>query len=354
MEKGREYSYLTILIIFLLGFLTYYFINVGFKEKFPSFIIASVFVLFCLLAYRKNLYLLTLVIASSVSMFIALGVSFSSPYLGDSPIHLKIVLSVWQIFFITLISTVLVSIWYEKSKYKNKFELILFVYYVILWIILSINVTNFDDWRLENYLTVPFLIILFITFKRFRLSNISYTLIFAYMVLHIIGTHYTYSEVPFGYWLAGQFDVTRNHYDRIVHFSFGLLLAYPIREIAVRIAKLKGVWSLYFPIDFVLAFSAIYELIEWATVATSDAALGVAYLGSQGDIWDAQKDMFLAGTGSVIAMIITAIIIWYLNSPGFIKEIRESMRVKKSTLLGENYIKKYLVVKKKSKVKFNK
>jgi len=274
-------------------------------------------------------------------MFFSLGVSFDSPYSGTSPIALNFILSEWLIFLISFLFLVIVFFWNEESNYKNKFPLILLFVYIILWIILSINVKYFDDWKLKNYLTVPFVLFLFLIFKKFRLSNLSYTLIFVYITLHIIGTHYTYSEVPFGFWLQNFFNLSRNHYDRIVHFSFGLLLAYPIREIAVRIGNLKGIWSLYVPVEFILAFSALYELIEWWITIFFGGDLGVAYFGMQGDVWDAQKDMFMALIGSVVAMIIPAIVIWYYNPKYFLKELKESVKVKEKKVLGERIIGKW-------------
>ena len=97
-------------------------------------------------------------------------------------------------------------------------------------------------------------------------------------------------------------------YDRIVHFSFGFLLAYPVREVFMRLSRARGFWGFWFPIELTLAFSAIYEIIEWITALSVDPSAGLAFLGAQGDVWDAQKDMLLAGIGSVIAMIVTMFI----------------------------------------------
>ncbi|MCX8035900.1 MAG: DUF2238 domain-containing protein [Candidatus Sumerlaeia bacterium] len=231
--------------------------------------------------------------------------------------------------------------WHQRSTHPHRFPLILISLYILLWIILSINVRYFDDWKMENYLTVPFVLVLLATFRRFPLSNISYTLIFIYMTLHIIGTHYTYSEVPFGFWLQNTFHLSRNHYDRIIHFLFGLLMAYPVREVAVRIGNFEGFWSLYFPVDFVLAFSAIYELIEYGIAVIFGGDLGIAYLGTQGDVWDAQKDMLLAFIGSVIAMVLTALVLWYYNKRYFMRTLRESLRVKSPLPLGGDALEEY-------------
>ena len=128
------------------------------------------------------------------------------------------------------------------------------------------------------------------------------------MILHVIGSHYTYAEVPFGYALQEWLGASRNMYDRLVHFSFGLLLAYPIREVFMRVSRVKGIWAYYLPLDVTLSFSAIYEIIEWLIAIKTAPEAGLAFLGTQGDVWDAQKDMLMAGTGAFIAMIIVAII----------------------------------------------
>jgi putative membrane protein len=166
------------------------------------------------------------------------------------------------------------------------------------------------------------------------MSNLSYTLIFIFMVLHTIGSKYTYAEVPFGFFLQELFGFTRNHYDRIVHFSFGFLFAYPVREIFLRVASTKGVWGYYFPFELTAAFSALYELMEWVTAVVVSPEAGDAFLGSQGDIWDAQKDMALATGGAVLAMIVTAYYNWRYNIR-FGKELAQSVTVKDSAPLGE-------------------
>jgi putative membrane protein len=122
------------------------------------------------------------------------------------------------------------------------------------------------------------------------------------------------------------FNADRNMYDRLVHFSFGLLLAYPVREVFVRIAKAKGFWGYYFPIDLVLAFSCTYELIEWWSAKNLPTDAGLAFLGSQGDIWDAQKDMALAGLGALITMVIVFILHVILNK-NWKKEMKESFSI---------------------------
>jgi len=149
-------------------------------------------------------------------------------------------------------------------------------------------------------------------------SRVSYTLIFLFLCLHTVGAHYTYSLVPYDDWwraLTGRslnslLGWERNNFDRVVHFSYGLLLAYPIREIFLRVAEVRGFWAYFLPMDVTLSTSALYELIEWGAAEFFGGDLGAAYLGTQGDIWDAQKDMALAALGAVIAMAITALVNW--------------------------------------------
>jgi putative membrane protein len=127
------------------------------------------------------------------------------------------------------------------------------------------------------------------------------------MILHTIGSHYTYSEVPLGEWLRQLFGLARNHYDRVVHFSFGLLMLRPLRELVVRRPERLGrVATAWLSVAQVLACSALYELIEWGVAAVADPAAGTAYLGTQGDEWDAQKDVACAGLGALVGVAVDA------------------------------------------------
>ena len=126
--------------------------------------------------------------------------------------------------------------------------------------------------------------------------------------LHAIGAHYTYSEVPFGFWMQRTFGLTRNPFDRVVHLSFGLLLAYPIREVFLRVANARGFWAYYLPLDVTLAFSALYEIMEMVVATMVAPGTGDAWLGTQGDVWDPQKDMGLAALGALLCMCLTALI----------------------------------------------
>ena len=203
---------------------------------------------------------------------------------------------------------------------------ILFVVFVAVWVWAAINPIYPHDWLLENYLVFIFVPIIILTGRYFKLSDTSYTLITLFMILHVIGSHYTYAEVPFGDVLQNWLGASRNMYDRLVHFSFGFLLAYPIREVFLRISRVKGFWGYYLPFDVTLALSAVYEIIEWIAAASVDPAAGLAFLGSQGDVWDAQKDMTMAGIGALLAMLIIALINLRYQ-PAFWQEMKASFKI---------------------------
>jgi putative membrane protein len=224
----------------------------------------------------------------------------------------------------------------------SRYKISLILVFVIVWVWAAINPKYPHDWLLENYLVFIFVPLILIIGRYFRLSNVSYTLITIFMVLHVIGSHYTYSEVPFGFKLQEWIGSERNMYDRLVHFSFGLLVAYPVREVFMRLSKAKGFWSYYFPLDLVGASSAVYEIMEWLTARNVDAAAGLAFLGSQGDAWDAQKDMLLAIIGAAIAMLIIFTINWKLNKQHW-KEFKDSFKIPKDDRpLGEEKLREYL------------
>ena len=191
------------------------------------------------------------------------------------------------------------------------------------------------DWFVDNALGLVLLVLVVVSGLYFRLSNISYTAIFVFMALHVIGSHWTYQETPFGFTLAGWFGNTeRNHYDRLVHFAFGLCFFYPVREVCLRIADMRGFWGLYVPFDVTMALSALFEILEMGLAVAIGGDEGINYIGSQGDPWDAQKDMMLAGLGALIAMIATFGVNWAYN-PGWRQEWRKSFTIKGRDPLGE-------------------
>jgi putative membrane protein len=209
--------------------------------------------------------------------------------------------------------------------------------------LLAIAPIDRAGWALENALVVVFVLLLGLSQRALPLSRVSYTLIFLFLALHEIGAHYTYSLVPYDSWFQSLFGTSlnqalgweRNHFDRLLHFLYGLLLAYPVREVVLRIADLRGFWGYFLPLDFTMSTSMFYELIEWVVAEVFGGDLGAAYLGTQGDVWDAHKDMALASLGALIAMLVTAAINARFQRD-FARDWNESLTVKHRRPLGED------------------
>ena len=189
----------------------------------------------------------------------------------------------------------------------NRLLQFLLVAYLGVWIWAAINPVYPFDWFLENILVIVVIVVLVATYRHFPLSNVSYTMIFVFTVLHTVGSHYTYAEVPIGDWVKQALDLERNHYDRVVHFSFGLLLAYPFQEVVFRVVTRKYLFASLFALTLVFTYSGGFEIVEWIVARIVDPKAGAAYLGTQGDEFDSQKDMALAVCGAVIALGIAAI-----------------------------------------------
>jgi putative membrane protein len=218
---------------------------------------------------------------------------------------------------------------------NRRYVLLLCVPLAVLWTVLAIAPLDRKDWLLENILLVAAIGGLALTYRVFPLSKLSYTLIFVFLSLHTLGAHYTYAEVPYDAWSQGLFGVSfnelvgwkRNNFDRIVHFCYGLLLAYPVREVFLRIAAVRGFWGYFLPLDLTMSTSMLYELVEWGVALLFGGDLGMAYLGTQGDVWDAHKDMGLASLGALISMSVAAIVNRSLQRD-FALEWADSLRVK--------------------------
>jgi putative membrane protein len=217
------------------------------------------------------------------------------------------------------------------------------IVYFAIWVALAIAPNYRADWALENLLVVLFGAALVLNYRRMTFSRVSYTLIFLFLCLHTVGAHYTYAEVPYDRWweaLTGRtfndmVGWTRNNFDRVVHFCYGLLLAYPIREVFLRVANVRGFWGYFLPLDVTASTSMAFELMEWGVAVIVAPDLGAAYLGTQGDEWDAHKDMALASLGAVIAMAVTAAINARLQRD-FAREWNDSLTLKRKMPLGEN------------------
>jgi len=189
---------------------------------------------------------------------------------------------------------------------KNPWLIGCVIAFLAVWANSLIGTTDMSNWLLENTLVFGFLIYLSYSYRKHQMSDLSYLLICIYLCLHVYGSKYTYAENPFGYWLKDALGLARNQYDRIVHFSFGFLLAYPMRELFLRTFKFKPWVAWVLPIEITMSVSSLYELIEWAVADIFFKAQGDAYLGTQGDIWDAQKDIFLAFIGAILATTIVS------------------------------------------------
>jgi putative membrane protein len=175
-------------------------------------------------------------------------------------------------------------------------------------VLIGSGIRPFDraTWWLE---VAPVLIgapVLVATFSRFRLSPLLYRLLLLHAVILMVGGHYSYARVPMGFWVQDWLDLSRNHYDRLGHLAQGFVPAILAREILIRLSPLRrGRWLFFLVICVCLAFSAFYELIEWWAALIGGAA-SESFLGTQGDVWDTQWDMFLAGLGAISALLLLA------------------------------------------------
>ncbi|XZF14513.1 DUF2238 domain-containing protein [Chitinophagaceae bacterium MMS25-I14] len=167
------------------------------------------------------------------------------------------------------------------------------------WVSCFAGTTDLINWYIENILVLLFVVMLGLTYRRYRFSNLSYICFFVFLCLHVYGAKYAYADNPFGYWLQSHWHLKRNPYDRIVHASFGLLIVYPIRELITRTAAVKAVLIWLLPVEMILSLAGLFELVEWSVADVFCPAHGKNYVGTQGDIWDAQKDMVVALGGAI-------------------------------------------------------
>jgi putative membrane protein len=178
------------------------------------------------------------------------------------------------------------------------------VIFTVLWVALAITPRYREDWLLENLPTFIGVPLVVLGYRRFRFSDRAYVQGTIFLILHTIGSHYTYSKVPIGDWVRDALGLARNPYDRAVHFAFGLLLLRPIRELGFRRREPNELATLYFSVAGAACWSLLYEVVEWLTARVVDPAAGTAFLGTQGDPWDAEKDMACALVGALVAAAI--------------------------------------------------
>ena len=171
---------------------------------------------------------------------------------------------------------------------------------VFIWSV--IRPVDFFTWVLEAAPAVIGVLVVVCTYERFRLTNLAYFLIWVHAVILLVGAHYTYAQVPLFDWIREAFELSRNHYDRLGHFAQGFVPAILAREVLLRKSPLvKGKWLFFVVVSVCLAISAFYELLEWSVAALTGTA-AEAFLGTQGDVWDTQKDMALALLGAMTAL----------------------------------------------------
>jgi putative membrane protein len=204
----------------------------------------------------------------------------------------------------------------SREPMSARYPLILLAVFAVWWTLLAIAPHYRHDWMLENLLVVIGIALLAWHYRRLRFSNLAYTALFVFFCLHEIGAHYTYSEVPWNEWSKSLFNwdamaafgAQRNHFDRLVHFSYGLLIVPAVIELIEARGPLRGMWRNVVPVMFIMSNSEVYEIIEWQAAEHFGGELGQAYLGSQGDIWDAQKDSLMAAIGALLGVVIYRII----------------------------------------------
>lgn len=194
---------------------------------------------------------------------------------------------------------------------SDRYPHVLLGLYLAVWAALAIAPHYREDWLLENVLVVIALPLLVWSHRRIGFSHYALTALFVFFSLHAVGAHYTYSEVPWNAWLKAltgwdamqSLGMQRNHFDRVVHFSYGLLIVPAVAELLDARGPLRGLWRQLVPIMFIMSNSELYEMIEWQAAELFGGDLGQAYLGTQGDIWDAQKDSLMAMVGAILGLL---------------------------------------------------
>jgi putative membrane protein len=184
----------------------------------------------------------------------------------------------------------------------TRVPLVCLAVFAVVFAVSAVSPHDRQTWLLEQALPLLAVPLAILTHRRFRFSDRAYVQMTIFLILHTVGSYYTYSEVPVGDWAKHAIDLSRNHYDRLVHASFGLLMFRPLLEVVARSTggapRLAGI---VLTLSCVIAVSTIYELIEWAAAVVVDPDAGIAFVGTQGDVWDAQKDTGLATVGGLLA-----------------------------------------------------
>ncbi|MCK9862833.1 DUF2238 domain-containing protein [Paenibacillus sp. ATY16] len=211
----------------------------------------------------------------------------------------------------------------DKSKWlrshliplkQNRLLQITIAVLAVFWIIMAIRPSDWKIWAVENSLLVAFVIVLIVVYRKFPLSNLSYLLIAIFLAMHAYAAHYTYQDTPIDEWLKQLFHIKRGFYDRIVHFAFGLMIAFPVRESVQYFLKLRRKWPAYIvTFTMIMTASGLYELLEMWSAYLFNKKMAAKYIGLEGDPFDSQKDMTSALAGVLIAIVIFLILHRTLN-----------------------------------------
>ena len=172
--------------------------------------------------------------------------------------------------------------------------------FVVFFAVLGVAPASRDVWVAEVIPVVIVFALLAVTFKEFRFSNLAYSLMAVWLFWHTVGGHYTFAHVPFG-WVTDLFGFERNHFDRVGHFSVGFY-AYPLAELVTRKRWSGPVLASFLGVCFVMSIAAGYEIVEWWFADVVGGGAGIEFLGVQGDVWDAQKDMLADTLGALCSV----------------------------------------------------
>jgi len=202
-----------------------------------------------------------------------------------------------------------------KCLPEDRYQARLFLLFLLFFAGSCISPPYLQYLLMQHVPTVFSLILLLYLSNRIAISRLGFTLIVVFLAMHTLGARYLYSYVPYDVWsqqllsvsISETFGFDRNHYDRLVHFSYGLLLVIPVQEFEVRYLRLSNVLASILAIEFIIATSAVYEMIEWLVAVFCAPDWSEQFLGQQGDAFDAQKDMALATAGAVIAILMQGI-----------------------------------------------
>ncbi len=190
----------------------------------------------------------------------------------------------------------------QYDFFRDRLRWPLVIAFAAWWVVLAVAPVYRSDWFLENLLVFAGIPAFVLLDRRIGFSRPATLAVFVFLAVHAYGAHYTYSEAPFGFWLREIAGTVRNPYDRLVHFLFGLLLAFPMHEIVARFSTAGRGWTHVSALMWIAALSTFYELMEWAAMLVVAPDLGIAFMGTQGDIFDAHKDSALAIAGAMLAL----------------------------------------------------